>query len=364
MTKSMNLKGQRILVISPEPWAGLHMSKHHLSQALAAMGNEVYFLDPPSDSVNGIEVEAQDGVHVVRYKHWLRGVNRMPKAIHMWYYRRLIQQVADRTGGPFDILWCFDTSRMQWFPEDMGYKLLHLVDYDILFTGHELIRGADIIFTTAQVVKDHIGGMTSAPVHNIGHALDQRWVPGIDQLSERHVEAPTRIVFMGQLATHYNDWEGFHAIAKAHPELDFRFIGPFKPDFPEPAFHLLRALPNVEFTGLKKKDELVPELRNADILLFGFRSGTHAKERANPHKVLEYLSTGNVIVGSWTMEYADKQHLLCMAEEGGDLPAQFDLALARFAELGTQRARAERIAFAKDRTMNALIARIGEQLGA
>ena len=127
---------------------------------------------------------------------------------------------------------------------------------------------------------------------------------------------------------------------------------------------MLRALPNVEFTGLKKKDDLVPELRNADILLFGFRSGKHAKERANPHKVLEYLSTGNVIVGSWTMEYADKQHLLCMAQEGGDLAAQFDLALTQFDALQTPAARAERIAFAKDRTMNALIARISEQLGA
>lgn len=360
----MELRDKRIILFSPEPWVGLHMSKHHLSQALAKRGNTVVFVDPPRPGNSGMRTEQVDGVTVVRYRHWLRGVNRLPKAVNQWYYRRLIKRIAAHTGGSFDIIWCFDTSRMQWFPEGVGYKLLHLADYDILYIGRGLIPTADIVLTTGQVVADEVAPRTKARTVNIGHALDERWLKGGDELADRGSRAPQDVVFAGQLAIDYNDWEGFHRIAATHPDLRFTFIGPFDPVFPEPAFHALRALPNVKFTGLKTKDEMIPMVRAADILLFGFRSNIRAKERANPHKVLEYLSTGNVIVGSYTMEYVGREHLMCMAPEGGDLNRTFDAALVEFATLNTSAERSQRIAFARERTMTRLIERIERELNA
>lgn len=358
----MQLRGKRILLISPEPWEGLHMSKHHLSQALAARGNAVYFLDPPVAHAMGILSEEHDGVTVLRYRHWLRGVNYMPAAINRWYYKRLVQQLAKHTGGAFDIIWCFDTSRMQYFPTGIGYGLLHLADYDILHMGKGLIPTADFILTTGQVVADAIAPFARSRVVNIGHALDERWMQDIDSLAERTIAEPHDAVFMGQLANSYNDWEGFHDVAASHPQMRFTFIGPYDDSFPEPAFYRLRALPNVTFTGLKQKDELVPLLRAAHILFFGFRSGTRAKERANPHKVLEYLSTGNVVVGSWTMEYANNRGLFRMADEGADLKACFDSAVRDFQVLNAPLERARRIAFAKERRMSRLIERIEAEL--
>ena len=359
----MELVGKRILLFSPEPWLGLHMSKHHLSQALAARGNAVYFVDPPVAGNTGFSSERYGDVTVLRYKHWLRGVNRMPLVVNRWYYKKLIRDLAARTGGVFDIIWCFDTSRMQTFPEGVGYKLLHLADHDILYIGKGLIPTADLVLTTGQVVADAVTPMARSRVVNIGHALDERWMQDIDSLVDRHVPTPRRILFMGQLANSYNDWEGFHRIASSHPELEFTFVGPFDPYFPEPAFHLLRALPNVSFIGLKQKDELVPLLRNADLLFFGFRTATMARERANPHKVLEYLSTGNPIVGSYTMEYGPTTDLFHMAAEGADLNITFNEALGAYATINAPAERARRIAFAKARAMGRLIQRIEDELG-
>lgn len=358
----MQLTGKRILLMSPEPWEGLHMSKHHLSQALAAKGNHVYFVDPPKPGTTGTSIVAKGDVKVIRYNHWLRGINKMPVVVNRWYYRRLIDGWANLTGGPFDIIWNFDTSRMQAFPSGTEYKLLHLADYDILYIGKGLIPSADIVFTTCQVVADEVAPRTAARTVNVGHALDARWLEHMDGLAERPSRKPKRIVFMGQLAITYNDWEGFEEIASTHPNLLFDFIGPYKVDFPEPAFHRLRALPNVHMPGLKSKDELVPIVRAADLLFFGFRSASRAKERANPHKVLEYLSTGNPIVGSWTMEYAERQHLLTMAPEGASLNRAFNQALANYDELDAPERRRERIAFAKERSMPALITRIEQEL--
>jgi hypothetical protein len=91
----------------------------------------------------------------------------------------------------------------------------------------------------------------------------------------------------------------------------------------------------VEFTGLKTKDELVPMVREADILIFSFMTDNRLLERANPHKVLEYLSTGNVIMGSWTLEYAPHQHLLMMAPDRSGFVPTFRRTVERFAELNT-----------------------------
>lgn len=360
--RPMELRGKRILLFSPEPWEGLHMSKHHLSQALAERGNAVYFVDPPAAAAKGIELADAGQVKLVRYRHWLRGVNRLPAAANRAYYKRLIERIAQRTGGPFDIIWCFDTSRMQSFPRGIGLRLLHLADYDILHMGRGLIPTADIIFTTGQVVADAVAPRARCPVVNMGHALDARWLQGAEQLAQR-VPGPVReALFMGQLANSYNDWEGFDRVVAAHPELRFTFIGPYDDRLAEPAYQALRERPNARFTGLMDKASLIPMVRGADLLFFGFRSGRVAKERANPHKVLEYLSTGNVIAGSYTMEYPPDTDLFVMAPEGGDLLAAFDRALRDHVALNSPEKRQQRIAFAQERAMPRLIARMESAL--
>lgn len=354
----MDLSGKRIVLFSPEPWDGLHMSKHHVSEALVARGNTVVFVDPPADQHRTMETVRRGGVTVVRYRHWLRGVNRMPRFVNGWYYRRLIDRIAKETGGGFDIIWTFDTSRMQWFPEGKEYKLLYLADHDILHMGVGLIPTADLVLTTSQVVADEVAPKSKAHVVNVGHSIDRRWLIDSERLDKRDIPAPLDVVFAGQLATKYNDWEGFDAIAAAYPEMRFTFIGPFDAGFPEPAFRALRARPNVLFTGLMDKDGLVSRLREAHLLLFGFRSQLYAKERANPHKILEYLSTGNVIVGSYTMEYAGGRPLFCMAAQGGSLLDEFRNAVMRFKELNAPEARRARLEAAQGRTLPEVLSRI------
>lgn len=360
----MELKGKRIVLFSPEPWEGLHMSKHHISQALVAWGSTVVFVDPPTDRVRAMEKEERDGVTLIRYRHWLRGVNRMPRFVNDWYYRRLIDRIAASTGGGFDIIWTFDTSRMQWFPSGPELKLLYLADHDILRMGPGLIPTADLVLTTSRVVAEDVAPLAKGRTVNVGHSLDRRWLQGIDALRSREIASPRLAVFAGQMAITYNDYDGFLRIAKQHPGMTFRYIGPYQADFPDPAFQELKSQPNVEILGLVSKDRLIPMVREADILFFGFRSGRYAKERANPHKVLEYLSTGNVVVGSWTMEYADRPDLFVMAPSGGDIADRFTNALERFDDLNSPAARSRRIDAVKDRSIESLIRRIEELLNA
>jgi hypothetical protein len=169
---------------------------------------------------------------------------------------------------------------------------------------------------------------------------------------------PRLVVYAGQFFNTYIDWAALLTVAREHPALTFRYIGNLDPGYPDPTFQQLRTEPNVEFTGLRTKDELIPLVREADILMFSFMTDSRMLERANPHKVLEYLSTGNVIMGSWTLEYAPHQHLLMMAPERADFVATFRRTVERFAELNAPERRAERIAFAQERTIEHLLERV------
>jgi glycosyltransferase involved in cell wall biosynthesis len=353
------LEGLHILVISPQPWAGLHMSKHHVSQGLVARGNKVVFWERSLPEDTEVRIAGEGDLRIARTPHWFKGVNRLPAFVNRWYYGRLIRSIERAAGVRFDIIWCFDTSRMQWFPNGDRYRLLHLVDYDILYQGHGLMRSADLIVTTADIINTRVLEIAPhASVHKVGHALDRRWVRNNEGLAQRTSSAPRLVVYAGQFYHTYIDWGALLSVAQEHPDLKFRYIGNLDPDFPDAAFQRLRTEPNVEFTGLKTKDELVPMVREADILIFSFMTDNRLLERANPHKVLEYLSTGNVIMGSWTLEYAPHQHLLMMAPDRSGFVPTFRRTVERFAELNTPERRAERIAFAQERTTDRLLERV------
>ena len=355
----MDLTGKNILLISPESWHGLHMSKHHIAEALAARGNRVCFWGTSGSGTRRVEVTGDGTLRIVNTLHTFRGVNRFPLAVNRWYYGRLIDRIAREAGAPFDIIWCFDTSRLQAFPQVGAFNLLHLVDFNVLHQGHGLMRTADLIVTTADIINERVLHLApDARVFKVGHALDGRWTIGAESLSVARTGPPKSAVYIGSFANNYIDFTALVRVAEAHPNITFTCIGSFDPHFPNAGFGRFFSLPNVIFTGAKDKDELVPMVRQADILLFCFMTDKHMLERANPHKVLEYLSTGNVIVGTWTMEYAEHQQLLLMAPDPATFPDRFQEAVDRFAELNTVGKRTERIAFASERTVDDLITRI------
>ena len=73
----MELRGKRILVISPEGWRGLNMSKHHVSQGLMARGNRVCFWGPTLPSTKELTIERIGELDLVFTPHWFPGVNRL-----------------------------------------------------------------------------------------------------------------------------------------------------------------------------------------------------------------------------------------------------------------------------------------------
>lgn len=356
----MRITGRTILLISPEPWEGLRMSKHHVAEALVAAGNRVCFLGPPDGG--GVRLSGEGALRVAHYRHWLPGVNRAPHWVQRWYHGALIHRLAALMGSPFDTIWCFDTSRIRFFPDGPWLKLLHLVDLDILFTGEELVRTADLVVATTDPIVRRVKAIDQqVPAFNVGHGLDQRWLERGNAPPSPTGGALRSVAYASEFYNTYIDWQAVARIVDAHPGLRFRFIGPYDPAYPDVHFQHVRQAANAEFTGLVPKDRLVGMLHEADLLWFCFKA-EHAEQCANPHKVLEYLSTGAPVVGSRTGEYEAHPGLIEMGEGTDGMVRCFTSAVERFRELDAPERRAARVAFAADRTTARLLERISDAI--
>ena len=60
----MNLENLNILIISPQKWGKMKLSKHHYATTLAE-NNNVYYLNPPSNKNNKKNTNKIDGVFIL-----------------------------------------------------------------------------------------------------------------------------------------------------------------------------------------------------------------------------------------------------------------------------------------------------------
>lgn len=341
-------------MISAEPWNGLQMSKHHLAEALAERGNRVLWLDPPLTGVGPTTIRKDGAVERISYHHWLRGINRLPIAIQRWYHGTLLNAIERCVAGRVDIVWSFDTSRMTVFPRADRLFIFHPVDIAVLDAGPGTARRADLIFTSSEVIFKRARQLApDVAAKNLGHALPPHWLQVATARNTDTTRKRPVATCAGNMSIRFLDWEVLHTEARDNPGADFRFVGPFDPLAENPWFRSIRKLPNVTFIGPLSKEQMVPELRSADVLLLCYRADLWPEELANPHKLLEYLSTGNVIVASATSEYAGTApSLLRMAIERWEHPALLAQVLNDLEHCNATGPRQARMELARSHTIN------------
>ena len=79
---------------------------------------------------------------------------------------------------------------------------------------------------------------------------------------------------------------------------------------------------------------------------------------ANPHKILEYLSTGKPVVSHYIDEYRDHRDIICMADDNKALPGLFSLVSKNLRNYNSSELIDKRKNIAKDNTYSLQIDRI------
>jgi len=328
----LELQNKKILIISPEAWGVSYLSKHHFAIELSKIGNKVFFLNPPArlNQITNIE----NNLQVIDYRPAFRGLRRFPQYISGILIKREIELIEKWLKIDFDIIWNFDSSRFFNLKKiKEKYKIAHIVDWSENLNRRLLCKSSDLCLCTSEYLKEEMAE-SNPNTYNIGHGY---------KLSEYYLNPSERITlnssfhykagYVGNLNFNLIDWQIIYELIIQNPKVGFYFIGPAgtsnlsRKHIENQLLDKIRKFKNVFFIGELASNKLYAHLSEFDILLLVYKGDIYKEQLANPHKMLEYLGTGKVIVASWTEEYKDKLDLVEMVENNAKLPIKFSEVL-------------------------------------
>lgn len=355
----------RILVISPQPWAGFKVSKHHYAIELARLGHRVWFLEPPlargrPGSIT-VEPTGSDGIMRVSYVPWFPlQLKFHARAMFDVLMRRQARPIVTAIGGPPDIVWDFDNEYrfrdLRVFGD--GLCVFHPVDdIPVLSDGD---KHAHVVLSVAQRFVDKIGDKR-APMHVIPHGLARAYealARDVVRNRERTRPPPQQLCvgFVGNLDRPDMDWPVMARMVCENPAVAFRFVGPFTPAtiaaFADgAAFEALRRAPNVSLDGLKPAEDVIAMARDIDIWLLCYDPARSTNAATNSHKLLEYLATGSAVLSHRIEAYAGNGLVEMPASQSNTgMPAMLSSMLGRIEAIDAPPLRARRAEYALGHT--------------
>ena len=341
-----NLTGLNILVVSPNEWGDMRVSKHNYAETLAQRGNRVFFLNPPSSKARARfvieDVAGIPNLSTVTYRPFAPYSLRFhSRGLFNAIARRHVGWLLTRIGVQFDVVWCFDLnlySDLRWFEAPL--KIFHPVDQVILRHQVDVAKHADLVFS----VSDEILGSLREhhlPKLRIEHGVSGAFV----NLAERCLSVreyvpnrPIKVGYVGNLLMPFIDREAMLGLIERHPEIEFHLWGPREAkesnvganDDGSLFIGRLARHQNVILQGPKTPTEIAGKIGDVDILLMCYSVSRDPNRGCNSHKILEYMSTGRVIVANHVSDYAEQHGLIEMMPADGSrtLLEVFDTVVA------------------------------------
>jgi glycosyltransferase involved in cell wall biosynthesis len=373
-----------IIILSTEPWGKMLLSKMHFALELVKKGNKVYFVNPPRHlpgralAVMGETLE--DGMltiirtRTVRASLFLR--HKLP-----FLYRRLnaryIRAIQTITGSRIAEVWSFNPNQyidLRPFGADKCVLML----YDFYRGAHivEATKTADALISVSQVILDHYKD-TAPPKLFIHHGLGHHFADRSGRRLQNNEFAraagnPIKVGYTGNLLRAGMNTAIAREIIEKHPEIEFHFWGPHSmtdnnvnseghttPQELLEFVEFLNGQRNVFLHGVVSQQELAERLFEMDAFLFIYSPRTEMNGASNSHKLLEYMSTGKVIIATHVSSYAGTD-LLEMSDpmEEQRLPDIFDAVIRDLAGYNSAERQIGRIRFALDNTYARQVERV------
>lgn len=355
----MILKDKNILIISPEPWTHLYVSKHHYAIQLS-FENKVFFLNPPGKSQAVVcEETSFNNLFSVSYGKFVAGLRFLPGFLQRFFMSKVFNRVQKACSVEFDIIWSFDNSvffDFRSFPEPI-LKICHIVDMNQDFEFEKLAGTADICLGVSSLIVEKL-----RKFNKNSHFMNHGWA--LDDVEGKKIEMPGRdrlkVGYAGNMDIPYIDLMNLKSIAEENGNIDLLIAGPWKN---EQAKNDLLTVENAYFLGRLSKGELKFFYSRVDILVICYYQNKYPEQLTNSHKMMEYLGSGKMIVATWTDEYSKlDQKLILMARDKGEFQVKIKEAIKNIGKWNRDQLSNERIAVAKDNRYARQIERIEELL--
>jgi hypothetical protein len=387
------LRNKTILLISPQSWGKMLVSKHHYAVELAKRGNRVYFLNPPDQKaaagggVTGrgggtglderIRIEpsgVQDNLLLISHRlSFPYNIKFHFIGLFHLLMKRHVAGILRRIGRPVDIVWSFDLGDLypfSFFPA-RSLKIFHPVDEPLNGTAIRSAKGAKVIFSVTKEILEKYKEF-SVPRHFINHGLIEEFLGenGADG-SDKTGGKPLKVGFAGNLLRADIDRGILLQIIRDNPEVDFEAWGAYRSadsnigagdDAEMHAFiaDLLR-MPNLVLQGPVSSSALASGFRKMDAFLICYDVKKDQSKGTNYHKVMEYLSTGKVIISNNITTYSHEPDLVQMIGErdrNDGLPALFKKIISDIGKFNAPSLSQKRRAFALSNTYQKQVDRI------
>lgn len=295
-------RNRLVILISPQTWDHLPVSKHHYARTLAAVGNEVYFIEPPlfGYKENTKYNSPENGVTIVK---WGVQVPYWTKFYLPWVYKRKLREILGEVREKLDdkiVLINFDNDSY-FFHEDLFKNSLRIffpVDR-LVNKGKEHKSSYDVVFSVSNQI---LHGIEHDKKYVIGHALNPEFAKQaknkMDYVPDN--ENLKNVGYAGHMSIHSINKELILSLVEDENEIGFHFWGNY--DREDEFVIRLKALPNVHFHGVKTGSELFNALSEMDMLFIAYRE-TDRFGMDNSHKVLEYFSTGLPVLSTRLSTY-------------------------------------------------------------
>lgn len=368
-------KNKNILIISPQKWGKMHISKHHYAIELAK-NNTVYFLNPPLrqflPKIQILNIESINNLYIINYSLFF------PYNLR-FHFRNLFDKllklnfkfIKNKINSKIDVVWCFDTNLISDFNIFVNsLKIYHPVDNISGKHQQELLQTADYVFSLSDIITKDLQAYYKKNIYFINHGLSDYFINTEIKINKKRNNKTA--YFVGNVLLTSLDREITKRIIFENQDINFVFVGAYKTSnisgiSTEDIFSFVSFLKNqknVNLKGALHPSKISEEIQNADVLLVLIDPKKDINKGSNSHKILEYLSTGKVIVANHISTYANKKGLIEMVDEmhNENLPALFKKVIQNLNHYNSPELQKKRIEFALDNTYKKQIERIEKHI--
>ena len=361
--------GRNILILSPQPWNNLFISKHNYARAFA-VHNKVIYVGAPGHNKGGFKFtkpEKDINLQILEYNiplpekikfHWNR--------VYQLFIKFTLKRIFKKEGIDFDVcidFGCYQQYRsIHWIPAKT--HIFFPVDDHYFLRIQD--RGANLIFSVSENICKKFSN-SGKQCHFINHGLNREFEENaLRILNENDFwkrSNKATVGYSGNLFIPFLDIPVLKKIVSDNPWVEFHFFGDTRFDEKNKEHiewdYFLRNASNVVLHGFVHPKDLAQSLSSMDAFLLCYKPDYKNYHAENSHKVFEYLSTGKVLITTYLSIYSSNPLMLMSGKnKNEELPAIFTNtieSLERYNSLALQK---KRIALSLDNTYSRQIKRI------